>query len=262
MNIDFPLILLIAVVITGIISLLDILFWQKSRGIGDKKPLVIDYSRSFFPVLVLVIILRSFVFQFYKVPTGSLAPTIKPVEYIYSNQFAYGLRFPVWSKKIIAIGEPKRGDITLFQWPVNHKYVFIKRTVGMPGDKISYINKTFFINGVEAKKKFIGNELDYENGKDSPPFHVQLWEEDLLGCKHYIYINPEVPAQDFKNLVVPNGEYFEIGDNRDNSDDSRYWGFVKEKELVGKGEMVLLSWDAHASKIRWDRIGHSLTKHL
>lgn len=258
-----PAILLMLAVMTGFMVLFDKIFWKSKRqAAGQPMPAMLDYAWSLFPVFVLVILVRSFIFQPYEVPTGSLEPTVIPVEYLFVTQWNYGLRLPVWGNTVVKVGHPQRGDIALFDWPVNRRYNFVKRVVGVPGDTISYINKTFYINGKEAKRRLLGMAYDTEPG--SPAQQVQVWEEDLNGIKHKILIDPNKPAMDFKNLVIPKGQYMMIGDNRDNSDDSRYWGLVPENTFIGKVHNILLSLDYQHKmlgvfpKVRWNRIGVSV----
>lgn len=263
MNFDFPFILVCLTAISGCIWLVDALFFARKRQpqYGPdgklKLPLLVDYSRSFFPVLLFVLIIRSFLFQPFRVPTGSLEPTVIPGDFLVVNMFDYGLRLPVWHNKILKVGEPKRGDIMLFRWPVDEHLDFVKRVIGLPGDRISYINKVFYINGVPAKQTPIGTATDTDdNGIYTWP--VQVVEEDLNGVKHKIYLRSDRPAEDFKDLVVPPGHYLMVGDNRDNSNDGRYWGFVPENNIIGKALYVWLSWNSEHHKIRWDRFGTKL----
>jgi signal peptidase I len=265
MNANFLTLLFAATLFSGIICLIDPFIWLPKRKLSgiDKQPKVVEYSRSFFPVLALVLIIRSFIFQLFVVPSGSLEPTIMPKAFIAVNQFAYGLRLPVLEKKIIPISEPKRGDIVLFHSPVVPNMDLIKRVVGLPGDHISYINKVFYINGQEAKQTFESYTTD-STSDTGPTWTVKVIQEDLLGVKHKIYVcadnEPNCPIKtiDFKDLVVPEGHYFMIGDNRDDSDDSRYWGFVPEKNIMGKGWLVLFSWNTATNSIRWDQVGKVL----
>jgi signal peptidase I len=263
MSFDFPLILLSLTLFSGVIALVDSI-WRRFSGVkytkGCQKHWIIDYARSFFPVFLIVLLIRSFVVQPYRVPTGSLEPTIMPGDFILVNQYEYGLKLPVWGTKIVKLSEPKRGQIALFHFPVNHRITFVKRVVGVPGDRISYIDKVFYINGKKQSQKFVGWATDRVGA--GAPFRVKVYQENLGGVKHKIYIEPNRPATNFYNLKVPKGEYFMVGDNRDNSDDSRYWGFVKQKDFIGKALFVWLSWDSYAKswlhKIRWDRIGTGL----
>lgn len=258
MSFDFPLILTLLVVVTGVISLIDIIFFAKKRkAAGKKKPTVlIEYSRSFFPVLLVVLLIRSFLVQPYRVPTGSLEPTIMPGDFIAVNQFAYGLRLPVINTKIVAIGEPKRGDIALFRWPDNPSIIFVKRVVGVPGDHIVYRNKILSINGKICAQKLLGTALDIE--PDMVPIPVQRKLENLVGVKHQIFIRKVGGETGSIDLVVPKGFYFMMGDNRDDSDDSRDWGFVPEANLVGKAMFIWFSWNSETSSVRWHRIGDAV----
>jgi len=266
MSFDFPFILVCATVISGLIWLVDSLLWVKKRQAlatannqSASRPKVVEYARSFFPVLLIVLLIRSFVAQPFRVPTGSLEPTVQPVEFLLVNQFAYGLRLPVWHSKIVPISEPKRGDIVVFRWPVNPKIDFVKRVIGLPGDHISYVNKVLTINGKKASQKLVGYAVDSDGGSRNWP--VKVMQENLLGVIHKIYVcakQAQCPTQqvhNFYNLVVPKGHYFMMGDNRDNSEDSRIWGFVSEKALIGKAFLIWLSWDTKTSSIRWQRIG-------
>lgn len=254
MDFSFSFYLTLAVIITGVISLLDKCYYRKRRT-GKTSPLV-DYARAFFPILLVVWVMRSFLFQPYRVPTGSLEPTIMPGDFIAVEQFAYGLRMPVLNEKVVKIEEPKRGDIALFHWPVNPKIVFVKRVIGLPGDHIVYKNKTLYINGIKVKQKFLHKTND--EGTLGYPRLVYVKQENLLGNVHNIYVEPDADQAGEYKKIVPPGHYFMMGDNRDNSDDSRQWGFVPERNLIGKACVVWMSWDALHRKVRWDRMGKLL----
>ena len=270
---NFEFVLTFAVIISGIVWLLDKLFFAKLREARHQKilvanngklsitqkefltsePLLVDYAKSFFGVLLLVLILRSLIFEPFRIPSGSLEPTLVPGDFILVNKFSYGLRLPVVNKTIVPIGKPRRGDIVVFHWPVNPNVDFIKRAVAIPGDKVSYIDKVFYINGDEAEQT-LQKDFQYalENGQEVP---AQQYEENLLGVKHGMYRIPSRPGEDFEDLEVPAGMYLMVGDNRDDSDDSRFWGFVREDQIVGKPIWVLFSWKQHGFGIDWNRVG-------
>ncbi|MBS0349878.1 MAG: signal peptidase I [Proteobacteria bacterium] len=260
MILDFTFYLTLIVVITGIVSLIDVLFFAKKRHLNQKKPpTLVEYARAFFPVLLLVLVIRSFVVQPYRVPSSSLAPTVLPGDFIAVKQYQYGLRLPVTNTKILNISEPKHGQIFLFRFPLNPKITFVKRVIGVPGDHIQYKDKVLYINGVEQKQKLLAHThyID-ENGVY---FTVDLKEENLEGVKHMIYVQPEGGETQDIDVVVPAGKYFAMGDNRDNSGDSRIWGFVPEANLIGQAFWTFMSWDGNASgwnKIRWNRIGKAV----
>lgn len=263
MSIDFPLILLSVVVFSGVVVLCDYIFClaHGEKFLEKKKRnVIIEYSRAFFPVLLLVFCIRSFLIQPYRVPTGSLEPTVLPGDFILVNQFSYGIRFPIWAKKLIPIDEPKRGQIALLYYPVDHAFTFVKRVVGLPGDHISYINKVLYINGKEQPQKYIG--IDTRLNDFGQLVTYQIYQEDLNGVKHDIFVIANNPPTNFYNLVVPKNEYLVMGDNRDESDDSRGWGFVPEHDFIGRALFIWMSWDPHAAhwydSIRWDRIGNKL----
>jgi len=252
---NFPLLLTVIVFLTGIIWLVDVLFFKRRRlkkTPHAKEPKLVEYSRSFFPVLLLVLVIRSFIIQPYRVPTGSLEPTILPGDFIAVNQFAYGLRLPVINTKIASVGEPEIGQIAVFRWPVDPNVDFIKRVVGTPGDHVVYKNKVLYINGKEATQKLIGGATDYEEGGN---LNVKKYQENLNGIKHDILVNPYGGQIGDFDVVVPKGYYFMMGDNRDNSADSRDWGFVPEENLIGKGFFIWMSWDSQKHRVRWRRIG-------
>jgi signal peptidase I len=254
--INFEILLTAATTISGIIYLLDVLVFARRRALNQRMPLIIDYARSFFPVLLLVLIIRSFIVEPFRIPSGSERPELLVGDFIVANKFIYGLRLPVWHKKIFEFKEPKRGDIVVFLWPHDHETYFIKRIIGLPGDQISYQDKVLSINGKPATQSSEGQAQDQDDsGKTTWPVAVK--RENLEGRLHNIYLNPDYPAGDF-SVVVPKDQYFVMGDNRDNSYDSRYWGFVPEKNLVGKAMWVFFSWDSTDYRIRWQRIGHAL----
>ena len=254
---NFAFFLTLATLLSGVIALLDKVFWRKKRlAQGDKEPLIVEYARSFFPVLLLVWVIRSFIVQPYRVPTGSLEPTVLPGDFMVVSQFSYGIRLPVINTKIIDIAEPKRGDIALFRWPVNPAAIFVKRVIGLPGDHIVYKNKTLYINGIKMKQVMVGKSFDIEPGGYKYPAYLKT--EDLMGVKHSILVQPNSNENRTTDVVVPAGHYFMMGDNRDDSDDSRMWGFVSEEELIGKARFIWMSWDSEAHTVRWDRIGKAV----
>ncbi len=251
---NFAFYLTAVTALSGLIMLIDSLFLaKKRRAKGKPMPLVIDYARSFFPVLLLVWVIRSFIAQPYRVPTGSLEPTILPGDFIVVSQFSYGLRLPVLDSKIIPVSEPKRGDIVCFRWPVDTKVVFVKRVIGLPGDHIVYKNKMLYINGVLADQKLISKSFDVEPGGRQYPAYLK--SENLVGVQHDILVQINGGDSTHYDVVVPPGHYFMMGDNRDDSDDSRMWGFVPEENLIGKAIFIMMSWDSENHRVRWTRIG-------
>ncbi len=253
---DLPFYLTLLTLVTGGLSLCDILVFSKKEGAKNKVWMIIfEYARSFFPVFLLVLCVRSFLIQPYRVPTGSLAPTVLPGDFIVVNQYAYGLRLPVPNIKALNVGTPQRGDLALFRYPENPKILFIKRVIGLPGDHIVYRGKTLIINDKIIPQKSLGIALDVESGFTAS---VQMKEEDLEGVVHKIYIRPGHKEFENVDIYVPPDSYFMMGDNRDSSNDGREWGFVPDKNLIGKAIGVWMSWDAENYKIRWDRIGNKL----
>ena len=283
-NFNLPAILLALTLVSGVIYLVDTLFFKKARDAkwrdanpdvdlsalkgkkkkeaGPKLPLLADYARELFPVFLIVFVVRCFFFNHYRVPSQSLEPTIMPGDFVLVNQFDYGFHSPLTNKEWIHVGEPKTGQIAIFQWPVNRNISFIKRVIGVPGDKISYINKVLYINGKKQPQKFVGYSEDTDDG-------VTFWKmkkmiETLGGVKHYMYVCadsnncPVQTKEDFYNVTVPAGHYFMMGDNRDNSDDTRGWGMVPASNLTGTGKFIWMSWDPYKHHVNWERIGNKL----
>jgi len=261
MHFNFELILFYAVAISGVIALFDLLFLARARkrryaGAPVKFPILIDYARSFFPILLIVFLLRSFLFEPFRIPSGSLEPTLLVGDFILVNKYHYGIRLPVIHKKIYELAVPSRGDIVVFRWPPNPSIDFIKRVIGIPGDKVSYIDKTLYINGMKIPQEFKQYAIDEEDNNRA--INVVEKRENLLGLSHSIYQDPDKVSYDFRDIVVPKGMYFVMGDNRDNSADSRFWGFVPDDNIVGKASFVWMSWNSSDYGIRWGRIGGRL----
>lgn len=249
---SFAAVLLLCTVITGIMALAH-KFYFSTRG--DQSQLfnkALEQGRSFFPVFLLVLVLRSFLAEPFRIPSSSLEPTLLVGDFVLVNKFSYGLRFPVLDKKFLGLGDPKRGDVVVFSWPPNEKFDYIKRVIGLPGDKIIYKNKILTVNGVEAKQKLIKQTSFIDEQGELQD--VELRKEQLNGIEHDIYVKPSDKPYDFE-VTVPAGHYFMMGDNRDNSSDSRYWGLVADKNLRGKAVLTWMSWNGARSNVRWDRIG-------
>ncbi|QHG92293.1 signal peptidase I [Coxiella endosymbiont of Amblyomma sculptum] len=254
---DFSFYLTIAMILTGTAVCFDFLFLRK-RKCSKSVSILLRYSKIFFPTLLIVWIVRSFIIQPYYVLTGSLEPTIMPGDFIAVEQFSYGLRLPVINKKVLPVGKPERGQIILFQWPKNPGIIFVKRVIGLPGDHVVYKNKQLYINGKRQKQKLLYtvNNTDIWEKFLYPVVFVK--EEELYGIKHKICLQSLGGEANYCDLEVPSGHYFVMGDNRDNSDDSRQWGFVPEHNLIGKAFRIWFSWDSASKRVRWNRIGNVL----
>jgi signal peptidase I len=259
--IGFPLFMLLILLLTGIIWLVDYLFFQKKRVAGQSEPTTVEYAKSFFPVILLVFIIRSFVAEPFKIPSGSMMPTLLAGDYILVNKFTYGLRLPVLNTVFLDINQPKTGDVAVFHFPPNPKIDYIKRIVGLPGDEIQYQNKRLTINGKPLEVTFLEDE-DYPN-QDQSIIKAHRLQEQLGEIQHNILIY-DIPNNRYQTdslgdklangekIVVPEGQYFVMGDNRDNSSDSRVWDFVPDANLVGKAFFIWFNFD------EFSRIGNSI----
>ncbi|HHH47022.1 MAG TPA: signal peptidase I [Thiotrichales bacterium] len=252
MNFDFPLFLVLATLITGLIALFDRLWWRSKRPPEAKEPVVVEYSRAFFPVILAVLVLRSFVAEPFRIPSGSMMPTLLVGDFILVNKFTYGLRLPVLNTKIVELDEPKRGDVVVFRYPENPSIDYIKRVVGLPGDHVAYHDKVLRINGRLMPQEPVGTYVG--TGASLPSTGAMELIEDLDGVKHHILVHPGAPGREGE-WDVPAGHYFVMGDNRDNSRDSRYFGFVPEENLIGKAFMIWMNWDPVEHRVTWQRIG-------
>ncbi|MBS0194446.1 MAG: signal peptidase I [Proteobacteria bacterium] len=231
----------------------------RDAGARTRVPLVVDYARSFFPVILVILLLRSFVAEPYRIPSESMMPNLLIGDFILVNKYAYGLRLPVLDTKIVKVGEPQRGDVIVFHPPIAPDQVWIKRVIGLPGDTISYNNYQLTVNGQPVPSEKIGPYVGQGSGADMTGATVV--REDLPGRSHTI-LQKDLPemAQDPRangTWTVPSGEYFMMGDNRDNSEDSRFWDHhtLPEANIVGKAELVWLNIDFGAKKMDGSRIG-------
>ena len=256
----FPAVLLLATVLTGIIWGVDAFALRKSRANNSAEPIVVEMARSFFPVILIVFVLRSFLYEPFKIPSESMVPTLVVGDFILVNKFTYGVRLPVINKKLIGVGLPQRGDVMVFRYPVDPSKDFIKRVVGIPGDKITYKNKRLTINDQPVPTEQLDSQTRVD---DRLAFQSYDVIREKLGEKpHISYLDPRMPDvrvdavrkfphrancaynDDQMTCTVPAGHYFMMGDNRDNSEDGRYWGFVPEENIVGKAVLVWMNFGA------------------
>lgn len=254
---DFAVLLTILTILTGIGWAADA-FWLARRRRNlldgkDKPGWLIDFSRSFFPVIFAVLMLRSFIAEPFRIPSGSMIPTLLVGDFILVKKFSYGVRDPVFHYEFWKGDRPQRGDIAVFRWPRDPSVDFIKRIVGVPGDHIAYRDKTLYLNGEPQVQTPDGVYA----APRLPGGTAYRLTERLSGRDHPIIVNPEEPAQDFE-FTVPAGEYFAMGDNRDGSFDSRGWGTVPEHNLVGKAFFIWMSWDGGRMRPNLSRIGTSI----
>jgi signal peptidase I len=271
MNLDFPTILVAATLFTGLVWALDALLLAPARRrkaaalvaggtAGDpgqvaatlKESTLVEYCKSFFPVILAVLLLRSFLVEPFRIPSGSMMPTLLVGDFILVNKFAYGIRLPVVNTKIIEIGEPQRGDVVVFRYPKDPSVDYIKRVIGLPGDRIGYFNKVVYINGEPAGQVPSGVYIGKGSGVNMSG--ASLRREQLDSMQHEVLVMPRTPGLEGE-FMVGEDEYFVMGDNRDNSNDSRYWGSVPESNLVGKAFTIWMNWDSANGGVDLDRIG-------
>ena len=244
---DFSAILAILSLISGGIWLVDYLFFAKERLSIQKEnleeakdPILVDYAKSFFPIFLIVLLLRSFLVEPFRIPSGSMIPTLLVGDFILVNKFEYGLRLPLFNKKIFDVRKPELGDVVVFRFPLDPTTPFIKRIAGLPGDKIVYSGKKLLINDIPIKQKDLGSFM----GVRSATKHTgDMLLSEELGIEPHQIIRTRNSYGFSGEYEVPQGYYFVLGDNRDNSRDSRFWGFVPEENLIGKAFYIWLNWD-------------------
>jgi signal peptidase I len=263
---DFAAVLLLAAVITGLIWLWDVK-WARPRRMADQsEPIVVDMARAFFPVIVVVFLIRSFWVEPFKIPSGSMKPTLLVGDFILVNKYTYGIRIPVINKKMVDVNPVRRGDVVVFRYPVDPSVDYIKRVIGLPGDKVIYRGKRLTVNGeavaVQGSGYYTDQEVNY--------MRLPTFLEKLDGRTHQMMIVPASPTVDLAQVrqfpyrenceynddgfscTVPAGHYFMMGDNRDQSADSRYWGFVPDDHIKGRAFYVWMNFGD------FKRIGNSI----
>ena len=270
---NFALILFLATLVTGVVALLDRLVFARQRAPGEPEPWWIEYPKSFFPVLLIVFLLRSFLAEPFKIPSSSMRPTLEVGDFILVNKFTYGIRLPVIEQKIIPLSDPKRGDVVVFRYPVNPSQDFIKRVVGVGGDEVTYRDKQLSVNGkpwplvkdgtysyleglrFETTQR-LGERVDTGSGEKD---HDVAWNPAAAPVyPQNVRAFPGRENCDYNDrgftCRVPQGQYFMMGDNRDNSDDSRYWGFVPDDHIRGRAFFIWFNWD-DISSVAFKRVG-------
>ena len=262
---DFSLLLVALTAFSGLVWLIDSLLFRRrrmDRAVQKKiqrprDPVIIEYSRSLFPVLLIVLLFRSFLFEPFKIPSGSMIPTLLVGDFIVVNKFAYGLRLPVLHKKFLSLGDPQRGDVVVFRYPLDPSVNFIKRLIGLPGDTISYRNKQLFVNGEPVVAKKQGRFTSDEVKCSTPRTDAMRLTESIGGVEHDILLHGNSGSRNGQWLV-PEGHYFVMGDNRDRSNDGREWGFVPEENLMGRAVGIWLNFDYTKGCGDLSRIGNGI----
>ena len=258
---DFELALFLALVLAGLIMYWDRAFGRPRRlrqakpGVSARMPLIVEYSKAFFPVILAVFLLRAFIVEPFRIPSGSMLPSLFIGDFILVSKSSYGIKLPVLKRQIAPVGLPDRGDVMVFRFPKDPKTNFIKRVIGTPGDIVSYHNKRLSINGNSLPLE----EVELVNWQtEDQDDRVQTFLESINEESHTIMIDSQRSSGSIR-VKVPEGHYFVMGDNRDHSNDSRYWGFVPEEFIVGKAFFIWFSWDSGGDgvlgKINWSRIG-------
>lgn len=271
----FSLILVALTLVTGLVWLFDSLFFAKKRkarlqaeanasgasyGEDPQLPYLVDTSQQIFPVIAFVLVLRSFIYEPFQIPSGSMMPTLLVGDFILVEKFSYGIKDPVFRSKLVETGAPERGDVVVFKYPEDTSVDYIKRVIGMPGDTVVYQNKQVYIKPKcdDATKncgKLKAVPLTFKERGEFVQDMAKLmrYTEDLDGKQHDILRHPmrEISPANFytqpgtrsNEWIVPEGQYFVLGDNRDNSRDSRFWGFVPDENLVGKAVAIWISFE-------------------
>lgn len=245
----FALFMVAILAFTGLVWLLDILVLRKRRAAGAAEPVVVEYSKSFFPVILAVFLIRSFLVEPFKIPSGSMMPTLLVGDFILVNKHTYGLRVPILNNTFFEMNHPQRGEVMVFHFPKDPSLDYIKRVVGVPGDHIEYRDKRLSVNGQPLDMAY-DSEYDYV-APGLNQITAKRYKENLGGHLHDTLIVPDALSADGE-VTVPQGQYFVMGDNRDNSNDSRFWGFVPEGNIVGKAFMIWWNFD------NFGRIGNTI----
>ena len=271
---DFEFLLLILSAVSGLIWLVDALLFSRLRqqpatSKTVREPIVVEYSRAFFPVLLGVLLIRAFAYEPFRIPSGSMMPSLLVGDFILVNKYNYGLRMPVWHFHITEGDRPLRGDVIVFRYPRDETQDYIKRVIGLPGDHISYYNRRLSVNGKEIKVEDAGQypglgDLTGQpgaSGCDRAGARCQVHYEEIDGIRFTAMTNPDRSMGINGELLVPEGQYFVMGDNRDHSNDSRMWGFVPEENLVGKAVLIWMHWDWRSGGTGLDlsRIGQEIS---
>ena len=275
---NFALILFLATVGTGLVVLADRLVFAKGRAPDAPEPWWIEYPKSFFPVLLIVFLLRSFLAEPFKIPSSSMRPTLVVGDFILVNKFTYGIRLPIVEKKIFPIGDPERGDVVVFRYPVNPSQDFIKRVIGVGGDHVVYRDKKLTVNGRPWPQQRNGTYSYLEGLRfETTELATETAQTGSGSREHQMAVSPQAPSVYVQNVRpfpgrencdynsdgsgfacrVPAGQYLVMGDNRDNSDDSRYWGFVPDDHIRGKAFFIWFNWD-DISSFAFKRIGSGI----
>ena len=245
---DFTLFLVIITFLTGFFALFSYMKYpsEKSSPVGD-------FCKSIFPILFIVLFIRSFIVEPYRIPSGSMIPTLVVGDFILVNKYQYGVKLPLSNKLLLANKKPKYGDIIVFQYPLDKSINYIKRVIALPGDRIEYIEKNVFINGKKISylptSSYKVSKQDIGDG--------EILKELLFNKSHMILVDKSNDGMNFK-YVVPDNSYFVFGDNRDNSNDSRYWGSVHEDNIIGEAFLIWMFWQTDSEYSFFDRVGTSL----
>jgi len=260
---DFALLLVVLTAFTGLVYGLDRLLFAKKRlarsGPNAPEPTLVEYCRSFFPVILFVLLIRSFLAEPFRIPSSSMMPTLLIGDFILVNKFAYGIRVPVLNKTVVDVGHPKRGDVVVFKFPGSFPgdpktgTDYIKRVIGLPGDVIEFRDNIIYVNGEAVRQEPKGSYIEEPPAAVVPDLKIEF----LPGREHEILqlpgrLQPRWPRDRWE--VGPN-EYFVMGDNRDNSEDSRFWGMVPEANLVGRAFFIWANWDFQGGGMQFNRIG-------
>ena len=273
---NFALILFLLTLATGVLWFVDRAWLAKRRAPGAPEPAWVEYAASFFPVLLVVFLLRSFVAEPFKIPSSSMRPTLEVGDFILVNKFTYGLRLPIVEAKVVPLSDPKRGDVVVFRYPVNPSQDFIKRVVGVGGDVVRYEDKKLTVNGQPLPQVRDGTYSYLENLRfETLERFVETANTGAGPHSYTIGVSPQAAPVYPQNVrpfpgrencdyndrgftcKVPAGHYFMMGDNRDNSDDSRYWGFVPDDHIRGKAFFIWFNWD-DISTFAFKRVGSGI----
>lgn len=251
---DFETLLVLVTLLTGVTVAWAFFRRRQVRASGsdpDRDGWWVELCRSLFPVILLVLIIRSFIVEPFRIPSGSMIPTLMPGDFILVSKFSYGIRLPITNQRLFGDGQPSRGDLVVFKYPENPAQDYIKRVVGLPGDQIVFEDRSLIVNGEPVPVEEAGTYTT-PTDRGANMFTEQL--DDLT----YNIIHQLSFGHPDGEYRIPEGHYFMVGDNRDRSADSRRWGPVSEDLLVGRAFLIWMSWDTSNNSVNWSRIGERI----